>query len=59
MFTVPQFVAYVQTGVYAKGSKFKQTVSDDVRLTYAGARAFVLLRTERKIEFGVHVWVFR
>lgn len=34
MFTVPQFVAYVQTGVYAKGSKFRLGCYDGVCLEH-------------------------
>lgn len=64
MFTVPPFVAYVQTGVYAKGSKFKTDCYVDVCLTYASTSMYVLVYTERKIKFpesgttGVRVWGF-
>lgn len=64
MFTVPPFVAYVQTGVYAKGSKFKTDCYVDVCLTYASTSMYVLVYTERKIKFpesgttGFRVWGF-
>lgn len=51
MFTVPQLVVYVQTGVYAKGSKFKADCYDDVCLTYASTSMYVLVYTQRKIKF--------
>lgn len=51
MFTVPQFVAFVQTGAYAKGSKFKADCYDDVCLTCANTSMYVLVHTGRKMEF--------
>lgn len=51
MFTVPQLVVYVQTGVYAKGSKFKADCYDDVCITYASTSMYVLVYTQRKIKF--------